>query len=288
VSAFADDTACIAASEQELTLRPQGKLHEALKALATCADASCPDEVKAECSRRVAEVTAAMPTLILAAKDGAGNDLVEVRVSMDGAPILARLDGLSAAIDPGSHVFRFEAAGQAPVERTLVLREGEKERRESVVIGPPPPPPPVPVQAPAPAALVAPPSTAPAPAPAPPYPWTTQKTLAALSAGVGVAGLVAGAVFGGYAISSQSREKNDCSAGSCPNRPQAQEDYSKANENAIASTVALSIGAGLVALGAVFWFTDRPPRDGASSAPRVGASPMFAPGGGGLVLTGAL
>src|SRR5579872_4668504 len=98
--ARADDTACIAASEQELTLRQQGKLHDALKQLAACADASCPDEVKAECTRRVAEVDAAMPTLVVVAQDGAGNDLSDVRVSVDGAPLLASLDGRPVSLDP--------------------------------------------------------------------------------------------------------------------------------------------------------------------------------------------
>ena len=52
-------------------MRQHGKLHESLERLAACADASCPDEVKAECARRIDDVNAAMPTLILAAKDGA-------------------------------------------------------------------------------------------------------------------------------------------------------------------------------------------------------------------------
>jgi hypothetical protein len=281
-AARADDSACIAASEQELALRQQGKLHDALKQLAVCADASCPDEVKTECARRVADVDAAMPTLILGAKDGAGNDRVDVRVLMDGAPLLTRLDGLSVAIDPGSHVFRFETEGQDAVEKTLVLREGEKERRETVVLGP------VPV---APPATVAPAPPAPAvfstPPPAPPRSsWTTQKTLAVLAAGLGVAGVGVGAVLGGYAISSQDREKSDCgSASSCPRPLQAKEDYDKATQNATAATVFLSAGAALVAVGAVLWFTAKAPE---SPAPRVGVTPAFGPGGGGVLLTGEL
>jgi len=280
-TAFADDSACIAASEQELALRQLGKLHDALKQLAVCADASCPDEVKAECGRRVAEVNAAMPTLILAAKDGAGNDRVDVRVFMDGAPLLAQLDGLSVAIDPGRHVFRFEADGQDALEKTLVLREGEKDRRESVVLGPvpiasPQPASPVPV---APRVLDRPPPSA------PPNSWTTQKTTAVVGVGIGVTGLAAGAVFGGYAIWSQKREKSDCgSASSCLNPPQAKEDYDKARQNAAAATIGLSAGAALVAIGAVLWFTAKSPEP----ALRVGVMPAFGPGGGGVLLTGEL
>ena len=43
--ARADEAACIAASEAALTLRQQGKLHEALKQLAVCSEAGCSSEV---------------------------------------------------------------------------------------------------------------------------------------------------------------------------------------------------------------------------------------------------
>ena len=136
-AAFADDAACIAASEQALTLRTQGKLHDALKQLAVCSDQACPDEVKTECTRRIDAVDAAMPTLVLVAKDGAGNDLSAVKVTMDGVSLMESLDGRPLSLDPGEHAFRFETAGQPPVEKKLVLREGDKERHETVVLGPP-------------------------------------------------------------------------------------------------------------------------------------------------------
>ncbi len=276
--ARADDTACIAASEQELTLRQQGKLHDALKQLAACADASCPDEVKAECTRRVAEVDAAMPTLVVVAQDGAGNDLSDVRVSVDGAPLLASLDGRPVSLDPGSHAFVFERTGQPPIEKTLILREGEKDRREVVVIGPPPPPPPVP----------APPVVAPPPAPIPSS-WTPRRTISLVVGVVGVAGVAVGSVFGGYAISAQSREKSDCgSAGSCPHFTQASEDYDKANQNATASTFAIGAGLALVAAGVVLWVTAPPQHRLAAGAPSLALLPTVSPGGGGLVLAGEL
>ncbi|HLK37289.1 MAG TPA: hypothetical protein VKU41_11095, partial [Polyangiaceae bacterium] len=139
--ARADDAACVAATETSLGLRKQGKLHQALKELAACAEPSCPAEIKTECSRRIAEIDDAMPTLILAAKDGTGNDLTAVAVSMDGAPLVGMLDGRAIAIDPGEHSFRFEAAGQPALDKNFVVREGEKDRRETVVIGPPAPAP---------------------------------------------------------------------------------------------------------------------------------------------------
>jgi hypothetical protein len=259
--ARADVAACIDASEKSLALRKNGKLHAALQQLAACADASCPDEVKSECSRRIAEIDAAMPTLILAAKDGSGDDLYDVKVTMDGAPLASSLDGRSMAIDPGEHAFTFEAAGQPPLEKNLVLREGEKDRREVVTIGPVPPTP-----QPAPTG-----STPALAAQAPPEPsfWTTQRTLAVVTGGLGVVGLGLGAWFGGFAVSAQNREKSDCPAAGCSGYAQAQEDYNTAKTDATASTVSLIAGGALAAAGTVLWLTAPAP---VRVAPAVGTS----------------
>jgi hypothetical protein len=273
--AFADDAACINASEQALTLRKQGKLHDALRQLAVCADAACPGEVKTECASRIAGVDAAMPTLVFGATDGAGNDLRDVKVSMDGAPLVTTLDGRPISVDPGEHTFRFETTGQPAVEKKLVVREGEKDRRESVMLGTPAP---APSPAPAP---VAPPVVTPSPSW-----WTTQRTLAVVAGGVGVAGLVVGGIFGGLAMSDQSQEKTNCSTGGCPNHGQAVADYNTGNDNATVSTVGFIAGGVLLAGGAVLFFTAHD----AAVAPSTGrlyVVPTTAPGGSGLLLGGS-
>jgi len=268
-AAAADDAACIASSEQALSLRKGGQLRDALKQLAVCADPGCPAEVRAECERRVDEVKAAQPTLVLGARDGAGNDLYDVKISVDGTLLASALDGRPLVLDPGEHTFTFEAAGQPPVEKKLVLREGEKERHESVVIGPVVAPPPV------------------VPPPAATSNWSTRKTLAVVGAGVGIVGIALGSGWGAYAISSQNREKSDCSKSACPNPRQATADYNTATQDATASTVAFVVGGILVATGAVLWLTAPKQSDGAAPpsgslrvAPTVGAN------GGGLVLIG--
>lgn len=261
VPAMADDAACIAASEAALPLRQQGKLHDSLKQLATCAQEGCPGEVKSECARRIEEIKNAMPTLILAAKDGAGNDLYDVKVSMDGQPLVATLDGRPLSIDPGEHDFVFDESGQSPVEKKLVLREGEHDRREVVVIGPPPPP-----------VVVSPP-----PAPITPSTWNTRRVLAVVGGGLGLVGVGLGTSWGLYAISSQNREKSDCpSAGPGCNRAQANEDYTVAHEDATASTVAFVAGGALLAAGAILWLT----------APSVHVAPAVGSRGGGFILVG--
>jgi serine/threonine-protein kinase len=84
---------------------------------------------------RVADVNSAMPTIIFEAKDAAGNDMVAVKVTMDGQPLATRLEGAPLSIDPGEHTFRFETDGQPGVQKTFVIRESEKDRRELIVLG---------------------------------------------------------------------------------------------------------------------------------------------------------
>jgi hypothetical protein len=270
--ARADDAACINAVEQALTLRTTGKLRDALKTLAACSDPACPEEVRAECTQRIAAIDSAMPTLIFSAKDGAGNDLPAVKVTMDGASLTTTLDGRPVPIDPGEHAFRFEAAGQPPVDKTLVVREGEKNRIESVVLGPVVPPPP---------------AAAPPPVTEEPRSWSNRKTLAVVAGGVGVVGIGLGIVWSAYASSAQSQERSNCGASSCPNRDQSVEDYNTAQKNATAATVSLVAGAALVAAGVVLWIT-APSSGSTTSATAWHVAPAVLPSGGGLSIEGLL
>jgi len=281
--ALGDDAACINAVEQGLTLRQKGQLREALKVLTTCSEPACPAELRTECTQRIDAIGLAMPTLVLAAKDGAGNDLFDVKVTMDGALLVDSLDGRPVSVDPGEHDFRFETPGQPPVERKLVLREGEKNRSEVVVLGPPAPP----------AASVVAPQLQPAPQPAPTASsWSPQKTLAVVSGAVGLAGLGLGIAWSAYAVSAQNQEKSNCGSATCVNHPQAQEDYTVAQRNATGATVGISAGAALVATAGVLWFTafTTPTR---KTAPAVGVAgvqiePTILRSGGGLAFRGNL
>jgi hypothetical protein len=126
---------CLAASESSLTLRNQHHLRDARAQLLICSAASCPGDIRAECIRRVGEVNAAIPTIVFAAKDGAGNDIGAVKVSMNGVPLAERLEGTALSIDPGEHTFTFETTGQTTVQKHFVIREGEKDRRERITFG---------------------------------------------------------------------------------------------------------------------------------------------------------
>ncbi len=158
---------CLSANEHSIQLRADHKLLYARAQLLICAAASCPSDVRNACTRRVMDVNTAIPTIVFDAKDAAGNDLTVVRVSMDGHPLLQKLEGIAISLDPGEHKFSFETAGQPPVEKSIVLQEAEKARHVTVTFGaqPGPTPPPEATAAPAPSAPTTPAPTPPATAP---------------------------------------------------------------------------------------------------------------------------
>jgi len=133
-NARADEAACIAASENEVSMRKAGRLQEALKQLAVCAAPTCSSEVNAECTKRIGEVKDALPTVVVRATDSGGNDLTDVKVSMDGASLVTKLDGLAVDVDPGAHTFLFEAA-DGKTEQKVVITEGGKAQRITAAFG---------------------------------------------------------------------------------------------------------------------------------------------------------
>lgn len=127
---------CVAASEGGQKLRQKGQLRDARDRFQQCTRAVCPALVQRGCTTWLNEVVALLPTVTLSAVDGQGKDLVDVTVSLDGKPLVQRLDGKAVAVDPGVHVFRFESNGQGVDER-VVITEGDKARKVSVRIGEP-------------------------------------------------------------------------------------------------------------------------------------------------------
>jgi hypothetical protein len=126
---------CVDANTKAQSLRRDNKLQDSRAQLLVCAADACPAVVRDDCVQRLDELGRVMPTLVLVAKDGKGSDLSAVTVKLDGAPWLARLDGAAVPIDPGEHELTLDAAGQPSVTQRLIIREGEKARREIISIG---------------------------------------------------------------------------------------------------------------------------------------------------------
>lgn len=119
--------ACADTAERAQALRRRGRLLDARAALRECSRATCPRVVRDDCTTWEVQVDAAIPTLSVAVKDDAGQDVVDATIAIDGVPPASARAGLAVAEDPGEHVVRVERAG-ATAARTIVLHEGEKNR----------------------------------------------------------------------------------------------------------------------------------------------------------------
>jgi len=150
-----------------------------------------------DCGGWLADVEKNLPTVVVTAKDASGNDLVDVRVTLDGQPLLAKLTGEALPVNPGPHAFHFEAAGGLTVDRQVLVKQGDKNQEVAAVLG-----------APATAAPAAPQPAPVAPTP-PPAPASSSssgawRTTGWVLGGLGVVGLGVGAVFGIVSMNDKS------------------------------------------------------------------------------------
>jgi hypothetical protein len=251
-AASADPTkeACLDANEKAQELRRSGAFHSARAQLAICGDAACSTLLRDDCAKRLADIATVQPSIVFFAKDGAGKDVDTVKVSADGAPLADKLTGAALEVDPGDHVFRFEGPGGVVTERWLVIQEGEKGRNETVVLQPS--------------------RTEVAAAPSPT--GSAQRTVAYVVGGVGVAGIVAGSIFGVVALSSKPEGCN--SMGLCPYKDASNISALKGEE--AAADVSFFVGVLCFLSGGVLLATAPSGRE------TVGVAPWIGPGSAGV------
>jgi hypothetical protein len=217
-----------------------------------------------------------MPTIVFEAKDGSGRDLTAVAVTMDGLPFVDKLDGSALAVDPGDHVFSFEAAGQPKVDKHFVVYEGERGRREQVTIG---------ERASSPAA----PDRELQQTPPPSHALATRRTVGLLLGAVGIVGLGVGSVFGLETFSAWSRVKDACGEGGASHCRASDpstvlSNRSTAQTDATLATGAFAIGGLLLAGGAALFFFGE--RAEAGAKPGLSMVPAAGPGLSGFALRG--
>jgi hypothetical protein len=307
-----DKMECIAADTDGQALRITGSLLRARKRLAVCAAASCPGIVREDCLQRIAELDVAQPTVVFSATNGRGRPLVAVRVIVDGTTIAERLDGRPLPVDPGTHLFVFEALGRVTAQMRLSFEEGEKNVAHAAVLPTGSGDPVDRVPAPEPAATQvgddlpadlqvssdsAVPSATPASASglaregapplavATPEDTTAKWRMAAIGAGgVGVAGVVVGSIFGLLTASTWSAATNDCHNNVCPPGAPGQSDQSReriAAQDGTISTVAFVTGGVGLAVAAWFWFA---PPESSKSPSAISVLPVVGPSQGQLLI----
>jgi hypothetical protein len=272
--------ACIAAVEQGQTQRDDGKYRQARASFLTCAQDVCPRVVKQSCTKWLRELDESAPTIVVSAKDDQGNDLTDVKVTFDGAPIASQLDGRPLEVDVGEHVLRFDREGSATVEQKLLLRAGEKARVVTVTLK-----------------RAEPDGGGEKPATGP-EPVMSARHVVAASVALGA---LAAAGTGVYFLLQSNHDKSTAegmragalsSPNACFNPAASVADQCQALNNAVHSqhddmnvATGLFIGAGVLAAGAVAtWFLF--PRAHADEAPAtVSVAPLH--GGAGFVLSGS-
>jgi hypothetical protein len=270
---------CLVASEQGQNQRDDGRYRAARESFLSCARDVCPRVITQSCTRWLRELDQDAPTVVLGAKDGQGSDLTDVKVSFDGSPFAAVLDGKPIEADAGEHVLRFERDGSAPVEQKLVLRAGEKARVVTVTLPS--------VNGPAPTPEAAPPP-APEEAPRPPEPLLSAHHVTAAALAVAALGAAGTGVFflmqsnqdgDGAATLRGGLAPNACAHGTTP-ACQTLNDKVNSQHQEMTIATALFAGAGALAAGAIVTWLVWPQ----SSGPPPQATGWLVPTQGGATL----
>lgn len=228
---------CAEAANQAQRLRDARKLVEARSPLRTCAGSQCPRFIQKDCAQWLEEVDKSLPTVVVTAKDAEGRYLVDVKVSVDGAPFASLLDGQAVPMNPGLHAFHFERSDGASVDQQVPVREGEKNQGIVGLFAKP--------------AVTATPK-APAVANgdrAPAGPW---RTIGWAVGGLGIVGLGLGVTFGMIAASDKSDAACDAS-GYC----NAESLASARSHATVADVGFIAGGALLLGGGALVLFAPR-------------------------------
>ena len=224
--------ACSESCSAPQKLRQAGQHVAAPLEAIACAQERCPEIVRPMCAKWLTELRSLVPSVVVAAKDAAGNDTADVRVFVDGKKIGDQLPTKPIVLDPGPHTFRFEHGSAPAIEKKIILAQGQVSRALVVRFTaaksePPPPPPPDPIP------------------PDPAVPSTGVSPLVFAGFGVAAAGLISGTVTGILTLSNASTLRENCPNDQCmPNNYQGMDDtYALAHVSTASFAVA---GAGAV------------------------------------------
>ena len=119
---------CINSSEEGQRVRDEHAYLRARRLFVECAAARCPQVVRDDCTRWLDELQRMQPSVVVVGRDEAGEDVRDVRVTIDGETIAHTLDGRAIPLDPGEHEIVLEHGAERQSRRVLVI-SGERERR---------------------------------------------------------------------------------------------------------------------------------------------------------------
>lgn len=230
--------ACLHAADEGQRVRDQGRFREAREHFLLCAAERCPALVRRECEKWVEEVQRRQPTVVFRPIDSAGRDVVDARIWVDGAEV-KRHEGRAVSLDPGVHLFRFEAVGARPTELKVLIQEGAKNRILEARLQP--------------ETAEKPPVAARVAAARPGFPWLTTGLGAVAAAGT------TGFIYFGLAAKRDVENLRNTCAPDC-----RAEAVDKAKRAQLVANVSLGVAAASTA--ALVWFLVFPPGSDGGSA----------------------
>jgi hypothetical protein len=118
---------CRQSYESAQLRRREEELLAARDDLRICGAEACPALTRMDCVRWLAEVEAAIPSVVLEAHTSSG-PVFDVAVTIDGVTRPGALDGRPMELNPGVHSFDFERPGSPLIKQKVVLGEGQKNR----------------------------------------------------------------------------------------------------------------------------------------------------------------
>lgn len=190
---------------------------------ATLAGQEGRSDVKEKAFKAMSKLSPSLTKLIVIPPRGA----TTMALTLNGEP-LGDDDGLPIALDPGENIVEAKVAGQPPWRRTV----SATEVGATIVIE-------------VPAATAA--------TESPGQPWTTWKTAAVVTGGIGVVGIVVGLALVVSAKATHDEARQHCSNGLCT--VTGHDLWEEANHKADAATVSMVAGAILAAGGLTLWLT---------------------------------
>lgn len=260
-----DKQACSNAYDLTQRFRKIGRLQTARTEAAICVRDVCTEFIRVDCATWLREIDAGQPTVVFQVLDAEGHETSAVRVTLDGAPWLERLDGSAQKVDPGQHTFLYELDASHTSTQTLQIREGEKNRKLVASFqrtG----------DAPAPRESAAPaggPSIA---------PW--------ILGGAGLSLVAAGGVLGGVVLAKKSVADAHCSDVTKTCDPDGESASKAGRTLGPLSTVGFAVG-GAAVTAAVLWLALRSPPESAVPRSALRVSPLAGKSAAGVIAEGS-
>ena len=228
---------CSDSYQKTQVLRAAEKLEEAIAQAEICTR-TCSKSFLDECATWKASLESRLSTIVIEAVDANGAPFTDGAVSLDGVPWLDELGGVARALPKGPHTLEITVKGVPPLKKSIVIREGEKNRKIRIAIAPP--------------------STDGSSGPHRIGPWVV--------GGVGVAALIAGAVTGALVLDAYSVTQDQCDDGKRTCATQEGIDASERGQLLGPVTTGLLIGGGVLVAGGVIWLVVAPEKDKPATA----------------------